>query len=675
MPHEALHSQSQVADTKRATETIALREQLQRQSEEIAELKATIRGLQAEIRGIHGSLSWAVTRPLRALARRLPGAAASIQRILDRGKDALTAILPKQAVQSLFDNRWEVGQETVEQISAYRTSSPGRRKIVFYTAIFGEYDNLLLPERIDPEIDYICFTDRPRNTYGVWQMRPSPYHHPDPARVARWVKTHPHELFPEHEVAVWLDANIVLKGEVRRYIDLVRSEDAHLGLVPHPHRNCFYDEAEACKRLGKDASKAIDRQVEHYRQHGLPLNQPLFETGFMVVPLRSHETARALHVWWQQIEGFSRRDQLGLAWVIHAFPEFRIAALLPRGASVRDHEDFKYFRHTHARALILPETLLGLGSVVAPADQRLFAEVKEQRLSPLTGIPIDIVVCVHNALEDVRLCLDSVWKNLLPEHRVIIVNDRSDDETTLYLQQFAKDKDRVRLIENQENLGYTRSASLGLAAGDAEFRILLNSDTIVSPNWALKLLDAAIRNDRVGIVGPLSNAAGAQSIPDIKHTGNNTAINVLPEGLSPEDLDLACERWSYADTLPRVPLVHGFCFGVKKSVIDAIGFFDDENFKRFYGEENDYCFRAMAAGFELAIATNTFVFHRKSRSIDEEKRVVHMAEAWKRLRELYGADRILAAYKQVEDHPLLERIRQAARSHFRQREGKMRSAT
>ncbi len=139
-------------------------------------------------------------------------------------------------------------------------------------------------------------------------------------------------------------------------------------------------------------------------------------------------------------------------------------------------------------------------------------------------------------------------------------------------------------------------------------------------------------------MGPLSNAAGAQSIPQIKAKGKNTAINAMPPGVTPSDLDLACETWSDADLVPRVPLVHGFCFGVKKEVIESIGFFDEENFKLFYGEENDYCFRALAAGFELAVATNTFVYHRKSRSIDEEKRVVHMAEAWKRLRELYGAE-------------------------------------
>lgn len=669
MSQDTLHSPSQDADVGARGDAASLREQLERQREEIAELKATIRSLQAEIKGLRGSLSWAVTRPLRALARSLPGVAALVQRAVDRAKDVLVVRLPRQLTQALFDNRWEIRDDLVEQISAYRYSAPGERRNVVYTAVFGEYDNLLLPEHINPDVDYVCFTDRPRNDYGVWQMRAAPYHHPDPTRIARWVKTHPHELFFDRDIAVWLDANIILKGDIHRYIELVASKDAHLGLIAHPHRACFYDEAEACKRLNKDSAKLIDRQAEEYRKAGLPTKQPLFETGFMVVPLRKRETSDALHLWWQQIERYSRRDQLGLAWVTYRRPDLSVVSLLPQGASVRDHADFRYFRHSFARALVVPEALLRLGTLADPMAVRPFAEVKNQRLPSMADVPIDIVVCVHNALEDVRLCLEAAWACLLPRHRIIIVNDRSDEATTSYLREFARGRDQVSLIENDENLGYTRSANRGLAAGAADFRILLNSDTIVSPNWALKLLDVANRSDRIGIVGPLSNAAGAQSIPQIKAKGKNTAINQLPSGVAPSDLDLACEAWSDADLAPRVPLVHGFCFGIKKEVIESVGFFDDENFKLFYGEENDYCFRACAAGFELAIATNTFVYHRKSRSIDEEKRVVHMAEAWKRLREIYGADRILAAYRQVEEHPLLVEMRRKAEHYLRLAQG------
>jgi GT2 family glycosyltransferase len=644
----------------------ALQAESRKQQEEIRELKLKIMDLQAEIKGLRGSLSWRLTRPLRALAHRLPRVIALGYQSFHWTRDSIASILPKKIIQGLLNNRWQVTDDIGDRIAAYRATTPGvQRRIVFYTAIYGEYNTLLLPECIDPDVDYVCFTDRPRNDYGVWQMRAAPFFHPDPTRIARWVKTHPHELFPAHDVAVWLDANIVLKGDIRWYIDMVRRGGAHLGLVSHPHRGCFYEEATACKQLKKDSGKVIDAQVEHYRTHGLPLNQPLFETGFMVVPLKNKETAAALHAWWQQIERFSRRDQLAFAWVTYRFPNLQVARLVPQGASVRDHEDFSYFRHKFARALVVPDALLRLGRLASPLEGKAFFDVKDERLKMLTQVPVDIVVCVHNALEDVRLCLESVQAHLLPEHRVILVNDCSDEPTSAYLREFVFHEGRAQLLENERNLGYTRSANRGMAAGTAGFRILLNSDTIVSANWALKLLDAANSSEKIGIVGPLSNAAGAQSIPSIKDTSKNTAINELPQGLSPSDIDLACERWSLADLLPRAPLVHGFCFGVKKEVIDAIGLFDEENFKLFYGEENDYCFRAVAAGFELAIATNTFVFHRKSRSIDEEKRLVHMAEAWTRLRDLYGAQAIVEAHSQVAGHPLLERIRREAKPYFR----------
>ncbi len=155
--------------------------------------------------------------------------AAVVQRALDRTKDVLAVRLPKQAVRILFDNRWEARDDMVEQISAYRRSSADGRRIVLYTAIFGKYDNLLLPECIDPEVDYVCFHGRARNDCGVWQMRAAPYYHSDPTRIARWVKTHPHELFPDHDVAVWLDANIILKGDIHRYIDWSRARTLILG--------------------------------------------------------------------------------------------------------------------------------------------------------------------------------------------------------------------------------------------------------------------------------------------------------------------------------------------------------------------------------------------------------------------------------------------------------------
>src|SRR4051794_36776815 len=105
MTQDTLPSLSQDADASAVADAAFLREQLERQRDEIVELQATVRSLQAEIRGLRGSLSWTVTRPLRTLARSLPGLAAIIQRTLDRTKDVLAAKLPKQVTRALFDNR------------------------------------------------------------------------------------------------------------------------------------------------------------------------------------------------------------------------------------------------------------------------------------------------------------------------------------------------------------------------------------------------------------------------------------------------------------------------------------------------------------------------------------------------------------------------------------------
>ncbi len=630
--------------------------------------EADIKRLQAQIKIIQRSYSWRLTKPLRAASQRFPHAGAAVIGTLrglipfGRGTvntDSAPTLLPSERTVSaeLLPSEWTVSADIGEKIRKYQISpNKGRRKIVFYTAVFGDYDTLLLPESIDEDIDYVCFTDRPRDTYGVWQMRASPYYHSDPTRIARYIKTHPHQLFPGYHFAIWLDANIVPRGDLQEYIDMLRLENTSFGLVPHPHRDCFYQEADACKLRRKDNPSVIDAQVDFYRKNGLGEYAGLFETGFMVIRMADEAVSLVFRTWWQEIEKFSRRDQMGLVWALSR-SEIQVSHLLPKGVSVREDDDFVYYTHEECQQLRVPAQLLQLAQIKNPLDDVPFIEIKDERLSKVKEMTIDIVVCVYNALEDVQLCLEAALKYLIPGHKIIIVNDCSDQPTTEYLRDFAVGDERVSLIENEENLGYTQSANRGLAAGTASFRIMLNSDTIVCENWTLKMLDAAMQSPEIGVVGPLSNAAGVQSVPEIKGSYSNTAINAIPEGISYADIDRFLEKTSLANAIPEVPLVHGFCFGIKREVIDAIGLFDAVNFARYYGEENDYCFRAAAAGFRFAIATNTFVFHRKSRSIDEEERIVHMGLAGQRLRELYGVEAIKVACLQGEEHPLLKRMR------------------
>jgi SAM-dependent methyltransferase len=191
--------------------------------------------------------------------------------------------------------------------------------------------------------------------------------------------------------------------------------------------------------------------------------------------------------------------------------------------------------------------------------------------------------------------------------------------------------------------------------------ILLNSDTIVTAGWAGKMADAVFSMPGAGLVSPMSNAASLQSIPDIAGAGNQTAINTLPPNLTIDELNACCEAWAREVSRPYVPLVHGFCFGITRKCLEIVGLFDELTFAKGYGEENDYCLRAIERGIWAVVATDTFVYHEKTRSYTEERRTALAASAQRLLYERYGRDAFLAYVGVLEREPSLVAIRSRAR--------------
>lgn len=300
--------------------------------------------------------------------------------------------------------------------------------------------------------------------------------------------------------------------------------------------------------------------------------------------------------------------------------------LLSRGArSARRYG----LRVTLGRAL----THLGLARSFAQADgMPLLAGRPGQvdvappaAVAPLISAhaPVDVVVCVHNALEDVRRCLDSVFAHTTDPFRLILVDDGSDAPTATYLKEIAGDP-RCLLLRNESAVGYTLAANMGMRASTGAYVVLLNSDTIVADEWLTRLLRCAESDAAIGMVGPLSNTASWQSIPKVEDQGD-WARNPLPPGWGVPQMGEAIAGCG-APVFPRLPFLNGFCLLIKRAVLDAIGLFDEETFARGYGEENDYCLRLYESGWSLAVADDVYVYHAQSRSYSDERR--------KRLQEL-----------------------------------------
>ncbi len=277
-------------------------------------------------------------------------------------------------------------------------------------------------------------------------------------------------------------------------------------------------------------------------------------------------------------------------------------------------------------------------------------------------LDLDVVICVHNAFDEVRACLASVEAALKGRGKIILVDDASERNTAEFLSQFSAASGAL-LVRLDKRAGYTVAANTGVRAGASRNVLLLNSDTVVPPGAFDKLSGALDRHPLLGVVGPLSNAASYQSVPSVSGTASQTAINPLPTWMSVSDMDMFLERRWDGDVV-RTPLVHGFCFCVKRDVFEKIGLFDEENFPLGYGEENDFCFRAADAGFDLGVLTSTYVFHSKSKSYGVQERERLMGEAMAALTRKADAARIARAVDMMQMQPALIAAREAVASLF-----------
>lgn len=268
---------------------------------------------------------------------------------------------------------------------------------------------------------------------------------------------------------------------------------------------------------------------------------------------------------------------------------------------------------------------------------------------------IDIIICVHNALDDVRKCLDSVQENTDQPFNLIIVDDGSDQSTRDYLHRFVNSHSRCQLIRNEQAMGYTKAANAGMRASKSSYLVLLNSDTIVTPNWIDRLYRGIIQDDKIGVVGPLSNTASWQSIPELSDNGD-WAINQLPKGVTTDEMGRFIAK--YAGCIhPTVPLLNGFCLMMRKEVIEDIGLFDEDNFGHGYGEEDDFIIRANNAGWLTSVIDDAFIYHAQSKSYTNESRFALQTKSGENLKKKHGPEQVMEKVALMNPNRVMEGIR------------------
>ena len=135
---------------------------------------------------------------------------------------------------------------------------------------------------------------------------------------------------------------------------------------------------------------------------------------------------------------------------------------------------------------------------------------------------LSIIIPIYNAYEDTKKCIESVFKNTTLLFDLYLIDDCSTDERISCLLDEYEFYDNVKIIRNDINKGFTKNVNIGMKLSDTDV-ILLNSDTLVTPNWDKKFVFAAYSDNKIATVTPISNASDI-SIPVMNKN------NLIPDG-------------------------------------------------------------------------------------------------------------------------------------------------
>lgn len=243
------------------------------------------------------------------------------------------------------------------------------------------------------------------------------------------------------------------------------------------------------------------------------------------------------------------------------------------------------------------------------------------------GRAVDIIIPIYNAYEELQLCVESIKKYTnLEKNRLVLINDKSPDKRINEYLEKIKDSN-ICILHNEENLGFSGTINRGIELSKNDV-LLLNSDTVVTKGWIEKIVDCAYSDLSIATVTPLSNNATLCSVPEFCEE------NKLPKGMTIDDMAELVENAS-AKLYPQIPVAHGFCMFIKRCVIEEIGVFDAKTFERGYGEENDFCYRAIQAGYHHTMCDDTYIYHSGTSSFVSDEKQKYIEEHEKILIQRY----------------------------------------
>lgn len=238
-------------------------------------------------------------------------------------------------------------------------------------------------------------------------------------------------------------------------------------------------------------------------------------------------------------------------------------------------------------------------------------------------IKLSIIIVNFNTTKFVVDCLFSIFQSSFPSDNLEIIlvdNDSKKKNLKKAIHEMLKienlkRKIRIKIIENQKNLGFAKANNQGIKEAKGKYILLLNPDTLVERDTLAKMIDFMERNKNTGIATcrvVLKNG----SLDDACHRGFPTPWRAFCyfsgiSSLFPYSQFFNGYHLGYKDLtkVHEVEAVAGAFMLVRKEAGDSVGWLDEDYF--WYGEDLDFCLKVKENGWKIMFVPYVKILHYK----------------------------------------------------------------
>lgn len=139
---------------------------------------------------------------------------------------------------------------------------------------------------------------------------------------------------------------------------------------------------------------------------------------------------------------------------------------------------------------------------------------------------ISVIIPVFNAASFLQESIESILNQTFSDFELIILNDKSTDESLEIIQKLQSKDNRIIIIDKEQNVGPANLRNEGINAAKGTYIALMDADDIALPTRFEKQLAVLKNNPEIGLCGTWFTFFGSKKDKIIKHNTDPDAIKV-----------------------------------------------------------------------------------------------------------------------------------------------------